>query len=74
MNTMPTPELPPLPSATDALQALVRTQREQIAELEQQLAWFKVHYRLAQQRRFAASSERCPHQLDLFADLLEEAL
>ncbi len=64
----------PLPSDIAALQALVRSQREQIAELEQQLAWFKVHYRLAQQRRFGASSETCPHQLDLFAEILEQAL
>jgi transposase len=64
----------PLPDDIEALQALVRSQREQIAELEQQLAWFMVHYRLAQQRRFGASSETCPHQLDLFADILEQAL
>ena len=64
----------PLPRDIDALQALVRAQREQIAELEQQLAWFKVHYRLAQQQRFAASSERWPEQLDLFAEVLEAAL
>lgn len=65
---------PPLPDDIDALQALVRSQREQIAELEQQLAWFEVHYRLAQQRRFGASSETCAHQLDLFAEILEQAL
>src|SRR5512134_1716467 len=64
----------PLPNDPVALQALVRGQRERIAELEQRLAWFLVQYRLAQHRRFAASTETTVHQLDLFADLLAEAL
>nr|XP_061809045.1 uncharacterized protein y4qI-like [Nerophis lumbriciformis] len=71
MKTWTIPD--PLPNATDALQALVASQRDHIAELEQQLAWFTEQYRLAQHRRFAAASETCPHQLDLFAALLEEA-
>jgi transposase len=56
------------------LQALVLELREHVAELEQQLAWFTEQYRLGQHRRFAASSERCPEQLDLFADLLPEVI
>src|SRR5512144_2376380 len=64
----------PLPDDPVALQALVRGQRAQIAELEQRLAWFLVQYRLAQHRRFAASSETTVHQLDLFAELLAEVL
>src|SRR5512134_2807269 len=64
----------PLPNDPVALQALVRGQRERIAELEQRLAWFLVHYRLAQHRRFAASSETAVHQLDLFAELLADTL
>jgi transposase len=72
---MPTVTAPdPLPDDPVALQALVRGQRERIADLEQRLAWFLVQYRLAQQRRFAASTETSVHQLDLFADLLAEAL
>ena len=62
----------PLPDDPVALQALVRGQRERIAELEQRLAWFLVQYRLAQHRCFAASSETAVHQLDLFAELLAE--
>jgi transposase len=64
----------PLPADPVALQALVCRQRAQIAELEQRLAWFLVQYRLAQQRRFAPSTETTVHQLDLFAELLAEAL
>ena len=64
----------PLPDDPEALQALVRDQRAQITELEQRLAWFLVQYRLAQQRRFAPSTETTVHQLDLFAELLAEAL
>src|SRR5512134_2095384 len=64
----------PLPNDPVALQALVRGQREQIAELEQRLAWFLIQYRLAQHRRFAASTETTVHQLDLFAELLADAL
>jgi transposase len=64
----------PMPDDPKALQALVRDQRAQIAELEQRLAWFLVQYRLAQHRRFAASTETTVHQLDLFAELLAEAL
>lgn len=64
----------PLPDDPVALQALVRSQRAQIAELEQRLAWFLVQYRLAQHRRFAATTETTVHQLDLFAELLAEAL
>ena len=63
----------PLPDDPEALQALVRDQRVQIAELEQRLAWFLVQYRLAQHRRFAASTETTVHQLDLFAELLADA-
>jgi hypothetical protein len=44
------------------LQALVQSQRARIAELEQRLAWFLVLYRLAQYRRFAASTEAAAHQ------------
>src|SRR5512147_894463 len=72
MSTM-TPS-DPLPADPVILQALVRRQRAQIAELEQRLAWFLVQYRLAQYRRFAASTETSVHQLDLFAELLAEAL
>jgi transposase len=61
-----------LPDDPMALQALVRSQYEQIAELEQRLAWFLVQYRLAQHRRFAASTETGVHQLDLFTELLAE--
>lgn len=64
----------PLPNEPVALQALVRTQRARIAELEQQVAWFLVQYRLAQHRRFAASTETGVHQLDLFAELLADTL
>src|SRR5512144_1901933 len=64
----------PLPDDPVALQALVRGQRERIAEWEQRLAWFLVQYRLAQHRRFAPSTETTVHQLDLFAELLAEAL
>src|SRR5512144_44958 len=63
----------PLPDDPEALQALVRDQCVQIAELEQRLAWFLVQYRLAQHRRFAASTETTVHQLDLFAELLADA-
>ena len=45
----------------------------QLQELEQRLAWFTEQYRLAQQRRFGAARETNPHQLDLFAELLEQA-
>jgi transposase len=55
-----------LPTEVAALQALVGGLRERIAELEQRLAWYTEQYRLAQHRRFAASSERCPQQLELF--------
>ncbi|HYQ92638.1 MAG TPA: transposase [Candidatus Competibacteraceae bacterium] len=72
MSTM-TPS-DPLPEDPVILQALVRRQRAQIAELEQRLAWFLVQYRLAQHRRFAASTETSVHQLDLFAELLADAL
>jgi transposase len=71
MLTVTAPD--PLPDDPVALQALVRGQRERIAELEQRLAWFLVQYRLAQHRRFAPSTETTVHQLDLFADLLAEA-
>ena len=64
----------PLPDDPVALQALVRCQRAQIAELEQRLAWFLVQYRLAQHCRFAAATETSVPQLDLFAELLAEAL
>src|SRR5512142_2036528 len=64
----------PMPDDPEALQALVRDQRAQIAELEQRLAWFLVQYRLAPHRRFGASTETAVHQLDLFAELLAEAL
>src|SRR5512144_53060 len=63
----------PMPDDPEALQALVRDQCVQIAELEQRLAWFLVQYRLAQHRRFAASTETTVHQLDLFAELLADA-
>src|SRR5512144_337959 len=62
----------PLPDDPEALQALVRDQRAQITELEQRLAWFLVQYRLAQHRRFAASTETTVHQLDLFTELLAD--
>src|SRR5512134_3418912 len=64
----------PLPNDPVALQALVRGQRARIAELEQRLAWFLVQYRLAQHRRFAASTETSVHQLDLFIELLADVL
>src|SRR5512135_1036180 len=64
----------PLPQNPVARQRLVRSQRVRIAELEQRLAWFLMQYRLAQHRRFAASTETTIYQLDLFAELLAEAL
>ena len=63
----------PLPKETPALQALVGALCAQLQELEQRLAWFTEQYRLAQQRRFGAARETSPHQLDLFAELLEQA-
>src|SRR5512134_3393912 len=63
-----------LPDDPAALQALVRSQCAQIAELEQRLAWFLVQDRLAQHRRFAASTETGAHQLHLFAELMADAL
>ena len=63
----------PLPEETPALQALVGVLCAQLQELEQRLAWFTEQYRLAQQRRFGAARETSPHQLDLFAELLEHA-
>jgi transposase len=72
---MPTlPPSDPLPDDPVALQALVRGQCARITELEQRLAWFLVQYRLAQHRRFAASTETGLHQLDLFAELLADVL
>ncbi len=63
----------PLPEEAPALQALVGALCAQLQELEQRLAWFTEQYRLAQQRRFGATRETNPHQLDLFAELLAQA-
>jgi len=62
-----------LPDDTAALQALAARQRDRIAALEQQLAWFTEQYRLAQHRRFGAARETSSSQLELFAALCAAA-
>ena len=71
MSSFTLPE--PLPQDPTALHALIASQRDRIVDLEQQLAWFTEQYRLAQQQRFGAARETSAHQLDLFAELLEQA-
>ena len=52
---------------TERYEATIAKQEAQIAELTAKLNWYQEQFRLAQQKRFGASSERShPDQLELF--------
>lgn len=52
----------------------IMAQEQRIAELEARLRWYEEQYRLAQQKRFGASSEKIvPGQLNLFNEVEDTA-
>jgi transposase len=56
----------------EALQQQISKQEQQIAELSAKLKWYEEQFRLAQQKRFGASTEKThPDQMDM--DLFNEA-
>lgn len=56
----------------EALQQQISKQEQQIAELSAKLKWYEEQFRLAQQKRFGASSEKThPDQMDM--ELFNEA-
>ena len=56
----------------EALQQQISKQEQQIAELSAKLKWYEEQFRLAQQKRFGASSEKThPDQMDM--DFFNEA-
>jgi transposase len=56
----------------EVLQQKISKQEQQIAELSAKLKWYEEQFRLAQQKRFGASSEKThPDQMDM--DLFNEA-
>jgi transposase len=56
----------------NSLEAVVEAQREQIVKMEALIKYYEECFRLAQQRRFGASSEHSPDQLR-FEELFNEA-
>jgi transposase len=57
---------------TEQLQQQITTQEQQITELSAKLKWYEEQFRLAQQKRFGASSEKTnPDQMEL--NLFNEA-
>lgn len=58
----------------DELQNLYIKQEQQIAELSAKLKWYEEQFRLSQQKRFGASSEKTiPEQLNIFNEAEKEA-
>ena len=55
------------------LETLVASQSARIARLETLLNYYEEQFKLAQRRRFGASSEQSPDQLRLFEDMFNEA-
>lgn len=59
---------------TDELQQQIAKLEQQNTELKAKLAWFEEQFRLSQQKRFGASSEKThPDQLELFNEAETEA-
>ena len=55
------------------LEILVANQATQIAKMEILINYYEEQFKLAQRRRFGASSEQSPDQLRLFEDMFNEA-
>ncbi|MDZ7925040.1 MAG: hypothetical protein U5M23_13535 [Marinagarivorans sp.] len=47
--------------------------KERNLQLEQELAFYREQFKLAQAKRFGASSEKSPQQLDLLTDVTHPA-
>jgi hypothetical protein len=65
MSTMKSlPE--PLPNDTVALHKMVQDYQLTVEQLQEKLNWYEEQFRLFQHRRFGASSEKHPEQMELF--------
>jgi transposase len=65
MSTMKSlPE--PLPNDIDALHKMVQDYQFTVEQLQEKLSWYEEQFRLFQHRRFGASSEKHPEQMELF--------
>jgi len=60
----PLPEA--LPNTIDALHKLVQDYQFTVEQLQEKLDWYEEQFRLFQHKRFGASSEKYPDQLELF--------
>ena len=56
----------PLPNDTSTLQKMVHDYQLTVDEMTEKLRWYEEQFRLFQQHRFGASSEKSPDQSDLF--------
>jgi len=55
-----------LPTDTDALHKMVQDYQLTVEQLQEKLDWYEEQFRLFQHRRFGASSEKYPDQMELF--------
>ena len=55
-----------LPTDTVALHRMVQDYQSAVEQLQEKLDWYEERFRLFQHRRFGASSEKYPDQLELF--------
>jgi transposase len=55
-----------LPNDTIALQKMVQDYQFTVEQLQEKLNWYEEQFRLFQHRRFGASSEKHPEQMELF--------
>lgn len=60
----PLPEI--LPDDTVTLRKMVQDYHVTVEQLQEKLSWYEEQFRLFQHRRFGASSERHPGQMELF--------
>jgi hypothetical protein len=56
----------PLPNDIDALHKMVQDYQFTVEQLQEKLSWYEEQFRLFQHRRFGASSEKHPEQMELF--------
>lgn len=56
----------PLPNDIDALHKMVQDYQFTVEQLQEKLNWYKEQFRLFQHKRFGASSEKYPEQMELF--------
>jgi transposase len=55
-----------LPNDTNALHKMVQDYQLTVEQLQEKLSWYEEQFRLFQHKRFGASSEKYPEQMELF--------